>query len=89
MAKHFDTTITDTSFTYYRNQDNIDAEAALDGIYVIRTSVDATELTPAAVVESYKDLANIERDFRSIKTDDLQNPSSEPKSPTQTAVTSD
>jgi hypothetical protein len=72
MAKHFDTTITDTSFTYYRNQDNIDAEAALDGIYVIRTSVDATELTPAAVVESYKDLANIERDFRSIKTDDLQ-----------------
>jgi hypothetical protein len=72
MGKHFQRTITDTSFTYHRNQDNIDAEAALDGIYVIRTSVDAAELTPAAVVESYKDLANIERDFRSIKTDDLQ-----------------
>lgn len=72
MAKHFDTTISDDSFSYHRNQDNIDAEAAIDGIYVIRTSVDATELTPAAVVESYKDLANIERDFRSIKTDDLQ-----------------
>ena len=72
MGKHFHRTITDTGFTYSRNQDNIDAEAALDGIYVIRTSVDAQALTPAAVVESYKDLANIERDFRSIKTDDLQ-----------------
>jgi hypothetical protein len=72
VAKHFHTTIIDTSFTYSRNQDNIDAEAALDGIYVIRTSVDAAALAPAAVVESYKDLANIERDFRSIKTDDLQ-----------------
>ena len=72
MAKHFDTTITDTSFTYHRNHDAIATEAALDGIYVIRTSVDAAELTSAAVVESYKDLANIERDFRSIKTDDLQ-----------------
>nr|WP_325502418.1 IS1634 family transposase [Mycobacterium sp.] len=72
MAKHFDTTISDDSFTYQRNQAAIDAEAALDGIYVIRTSVDAAALTPAAVVEKYKDLANIERDFRSIKTDDLQ-----------------
>ncbi len=72
MAKHFDTTISDDSFTYHRNEAAIDAEAALDGIYVIRTSVDAATLTPADVVESYKDLANIERDFRSIKTDDLQ-----------------
>lgn len=72
MGKHFHRTITDTGFTYHRNQAAIDAEAALDGIYVIRTSVGATELTPAAVVQSYKDLANIERDFRSIKTDDLQ-----------------
>ena len=72
MAKHFDTNINDDSFSYQRNQDNIDAEAALDGIYVIRTSVDAAELAPSAAVESYKDLANIERDFRSIKTDDLQ-----------------
>ena len=71
MAKHFDTTISDDGFTYHRNQASIDTEAALDGIYVIRTSVDAATLTPAAVVQSYKDLANIERDFRSIKTDDL------------------
>ncbi|UGT93153.1 IS1634 family transposase [Mycobacterium ostraviense] len=66
VAKHFDTTISDDSFTYHRNQAAIDAEAALDGIYVIRTSVDAAELAPAAVVQSYKDLANIERDFRSV-----------------------
>jgi Transposase DDE domain len=72
VAKHFDTTISDDGFIYHRNQHNIDAEAALDGIYVIRTSVDAAALAPAAVVESYKDLSNIERDFRSIKTDDLQ-----------------
>jgi hypothetical protein len=71
MGKHFDTTISDDSFTYHHNHAAIDAEAALDGIYVIRTSVDAATLTPAAVVQSYKDLANIERDFRSIKTDDL------------------
>ncbi len=72
VAKHFHTTITDDSFTYHRNQQTIDAQAALDGIYVIRTSVEANALSPAQVVEAYKDLSNIERDFRSIKTDDLQ-----------------
>ena len=72
VAKHFHTTITDDSFTYHRNQETIDAQAALDGIYVIRTSVEANALSPAQVVEAYKDLSNIERDFRSIKTDDLQ-----------------
>jgi hypothetical protein len=72
MGKHFHRTITDTGFTYRRNQDNIDAEAALDGIYVIRTSVPAADLDAAGVVQGYKDLSNIERDFRSIKTDDLQ-----------------
>jgi alkylated DNA nucleotide flippase Atl1 len=71
MGKHFHTTITDTTFTYHRDQARIDAEAELDGIYVLRTSVDADTLDPAAVVESYKNLANIERDFRIIKTDDL------------------
>ena len=71
MAKHFHTTITDTTLTYRRDQARIDAEAALDGIYVLRTSVDAEGLDPAAVVESYKNLANVERDFRIIKTDDL------------------
>jgi transposase len=71
MAKHFDLEITDDSFTFTRNQENIDTEAALDGVYVIRTSVDADALSPAGAVKAYKDLAGIERDFRSIKTDDL------------------
>jgi Transposase DDE domain len=71
MGKHFHITITDTAFTYRRDQAGIDAEAALDGIYVLRTSVDTEGLDPAAVVEGYKNLANIERDFRIIKTDDL------------------
>ena len=71
VGKHFRRDITDTSFTYQRDQAGIDAEAALDGIYVLRTSVPADELDPAAVVDSYKNLAHVERDFRSIKTDDL------------------
>lgn len=71
VGKHFHRTITDTSFTYHRDQTAIDAQAALDGVYVLRTSVGADTLTPAGVVESYKNLAHIERDFRSIKTDDL------------------
>jgi hypothetical protein len=70
MGKHFHLTITDTAFTYHRDQASIDAQAALDGIYVLRTSVGDT-LDPAAVVQSYKNLANIERDFRIIKSDDL------------------
>jgi Transposase DDE domain len=71
MDKHFDTTITDTEFRFARNQARIDTEAALDGIYVIRTTVDAERLDPAAVVTSYKNLANVERDFRILKSDDL------------------
>jgi hypothetical protein len=71
MAKHIHTTITDTTLTWGRDQARIDAEAALDGIYVLRTSVDAAGLDPAAVVQSYKNLANVERDFRIIKADDL------------------
>ena len=71
MGKHFHLTITDTAFTYHRDQASIDAQAALDGIYVLRTSVDTDSLDPAAVVESYKNLANIEHDFRIIKSDDL------------------
>jgi len=71
MGKHFHITITDTTFTYHRDTAGIDAEAELDGIYVLRTSVDAEGLDPAAVVESYKNLANVERDFRIIKTDGL------------------
>ena len=71
VGKHFRREITDTTFTYHRDRAGIDAEAALDGIYILRTSVPATELDPAAVVKSYKNLAHVERDFRSIKTDDL------------------
>jgi Transposase DDE domain len=71
VDKHFHTTITDTSFTFARNQAAIDAEAALDGIYVLRTSVDPDTLDAAGVVTGYKNLANIERDFRIIKADDL------------------
>jgi DDE family transposase len=71
VGKLFHLTITDTGFTYHRDQAAIDAQAALDGIYVLRTSVNAEVLDPAAVVEGYKNLANIERDFRIIKSDDL------------------
>lgn len=71
MAKHFRRTITDTTLTVERDQAGIDAEAALDGVYVIRTSVTADELDTAAVVSGYKQLANVERDFRIIKADDL------------------
>jgi hypothetical protein len=71
VGKHFQRTITDTSFTYNRDHAGIDTEAALDGIYVLRTSLPATELDAAGVVTGYKNLAHIERDFRIIKTDDL------------------
>ena len=71
MGKHFHIAITDTTFTYHRDTAGIDAEAELDGIYVLRTSVESDTLDPAGIVESYKNLANVERDFRIIKTDDL------------------
>jgi Transposase DDE domain len=71
MAKHFTTAITDTSFTPTRLTDQIAAEAALDGIYVLRTPVPATTLDAPTTVEAYKNLSRLERDFRSIKTADL------------------
>ena len=71
MGKHFHTTITDTGFAFDRDRAGIDTEAELDGIYVLRTRVDTDTLDPAGVVDSYKKLANIERDFRIIKTVDL------------------
>ncbi len=71
MAKHYDYTITQGTFTYRRLDDQIAAEAALDGIYVIRTSVAADTLNTAAVVEAYKNLSAVEANFRSIKTIDL------------------
>src|SRR6266540_3433587 len=72
MAKHFTLDITDTSFGYTRNQGAIDAEAALDGIYVVRASVAASDLDAAGLVDAYKRLSNVERDFRSLKTVDLE-----------------
>jgi hypothetical protein len=70
-AKHFAITITDTTLAIERRQDRIDAEAALDGFYVLRTPVPAAELAAAAVVTAYKNLKYVERDFRHIKSDDL------------------
>jgi hypothetical protein len=70
-GKHFAVTITDTTLAIERRQDRIDAEAALDGFYVLRTPVPAAELDAAAVVTAYKNLKYVERDFRSIKADDL------------------
>jgi Transposase DDE domain len=71
MGKHFHTTITDSGLAFDRDPAGIAAEARLDGIYVLRTSIDADTLDPAGVVHGYKNLAHVERDFRIIKTDDL------------------
>jgi hypothetical protein len=70
-GKHLAATITDDSLTVTRKQDQIDAEAALDGFYVLRTPVPADELDASAVVTAYKNLKYVERDFRHIKSDDL------------------
>jgi hypothetical protein len=70
-GKHFAVTITDTTLAIERRQDQIDAEAMLDGFYVLRTPVPAHELDAAAVVTAYKNLKYVERDFRHIKSDDL------------------
>ena len=70
-GKHFDVAITDDSLTVTRRQAQIDEEAALDGIYVIRTPVPDGQLDAPAVVTAYKNLSRVERDFRSIKSDDL------------------
>jgi hypothetical protein len=70
-GKHFAVTITDDSLDVARRQDRIDAEAALDGFCVLRTPVPADELDAAGVVTAYKNLKYVERDFRHIKSDDL------------------
>ena len=70
-GKHFDVIITDDSLAITRRQDQIDEEAALDGFYVLRTPVPASELDAPAVVAAYKNLKYVERDFRHIKADDL------------------
>jgi hypothetical protein len=70
-GKHFAVTITGTTLAVQRQQDRIDAEAALDGFYVLRTPVPADELGAAGVITAYKNLKYVERDFRHIKSDDL------------------
>src|SRR6266567_881155 len=70
-GKHFAVTITDDSLIIERRQDQIDAEATLDGFYVLRTPVPASQLDAPAVVTAYKNLKYVERDFRHIKADDL------------------
>jgi Transposase DDE domain len=71
MAKHLTLTITDTGLSWARKDDAIAAEAALDGLYVIRTSLPKDQLDANAAVAAYKSLAHVERAFRSMKTVDL------------------
>ncbi len=72
MAKHFALEITDTTFTFARKTAEIAAEAALDGLYAVRTSLPATALDDAATVRSYKSLSLVEHAIRSLKTVDLR-----------------
>jgi Transposase DDE domain len=71
VGKHFTLEISEAGFHYRRNLQSIAAEAALDGLYVLRTSVPAEALDTARTVRAYKSLAHVERAFRSLKTVDL------------------
>lgn len=71
VGKHFQTTIVDGQFSYQRNSDAIEQEAALDGLYIIRTSESAQALSAEDAVRSYKNLAQVERVFRTLKGVDL------------------
>lgn len=72
VAKHFELEIGEATFSFQRKADSIAAEAALDGLYIIRTSVPDHEMAAADCVRNYKSLANVERAFRSLKTVDLK-----------------
>lgn len=72
MAKHFQVIITEAEFTYGRDEERIAQEAALDGVYIIRTSVPDTTLDAEDTVRAYKALSEVERAFRSYKTVDLR-----------------
>jgi hypothetical protein len=72
VAKHFALAIGDNTFTFARQHDSIATEAALDGIYIIRTSVPPAQMDASNCVRNYKSLANVERAFRSLKTIDLK-----------------
>jgi hypothetical protein len=72
MAKHFSLTLEENHFSYQRQQASIDREAALDGIYVLRTNVSPASLSSTQAVHQYKNLAAVERAFRSLKSVDLK-----------------
>ena len=72
VKKHFEVQITDTTFSWKRKTEQIDAEAALDGIYVLRTNAGDGELSTDEVVRSYKGLEQVERAFRTFKSPDLE-----------------
>ena len=72
VAKHFELSIADAAVSWARKSDSIASEAALDGLYIIRTSVPAAQMDAPECVRSYKSLANVERAFRSLKTIDLK-----------------
>jgi len=72
IGKHFQIRIEEDGLHYQRRQANIEREASLDGIYVVRTNVSADQLSGEQVVASYKGLSGVERAFRSLKTVDLQ-----------------
>jgi transposase len=72
VAKHFELTLSQTVFSFARKRESIAAEAALDGVYIIRTSVPAAQMDAPTCVRNYKSLANVERAFRSLKTIDLK-----------------
>jgi hypothetical protein len=72
VKKHFEVTITDTSFSYARKTKQIEAEAALDGFYVLRTAVPATALPSEEVVRAYKGLEEVERAFGTFKGPELE-----------------
>jgi len=72
VRKHFEVTITDTTFTYTRKREQIATEAALDGFYILRTSLTAADLAIEDVVRAYKNLEQAERAFGSLKGPELQ-----------------
>jgi transposase len=72
VAKHFELLIGEASFSFQRKPDSIAAEAALDGLYIIRTSVPEQQMAADDCVRNYKSLANVERAFRSLKSVDLK-----------------
>ena len=72
VAKHFITTITDTTFTFRRDEDKVATEAALDGLYIVRSNVEPQQMDATQTVRAYKNLSKVERAFRSLKSVDLK-----------------